>query len=517
MVVLKFGGTSVADADAIARLVSIVGARRGPRTVVVSALAGVTDGLLEIADVAAHDAAQAQRSLAAIARRHHQVAAVIADPARRQRLDADIDGFARAVARNIDAVAAAGGARPAVVDRLIAVGELWSSRIVAACLADEGIASHWLDARSVIRTDGRHRRAAPDFAATEAAIVRLVRPALALDRVVVIAGFVGSGPAGDTTTLGRGGSDYSAAIVGACLNADEIEIWTDVDGVLSADPRVVADARVLPALSYEDAQALATFGAKVLHPKTIEPAAARGIPVVVRNSRRPAEPGTRIDAHGAGDGRVAAVTSRAGVSLVDIVARGSGVPGSFAALAFQSLADAGVSVVIGEFSDDRLTVVVDQTFDLEGFRARVAPFADVRIRAGLAAVCAVGDRLTSEPHLMSGAFAVFNDASVHLVSRPHGRSAFAVIVDDRDVHDLVARLHDHLSPSHGPHGTQGSHGTHGPHGPHGTQGSHGTHGPHRTQGSHGTHGTHRTQGSHGTHGIHGAHGLHGTGEEAAIR
>jgi aspartate kinase len=328
---------------------------------------------------------------------------------------------------------------------------LWSSRIVASRLADEGIASHWIDARSLIRTDARHGSAAPDFAATEEAVSRLIRPALALDRVVVVGGFVGSSSSGETTTLGRGGSDYSAAIVGACLQADEIEIWTDVDGVLSADPRVVADARVLPALSYADAHVLASFGAKVLHPKTIEPAAARGIPVVVRNSRRPGEPGTRIDAHGAGNGQVAAVASRAGVSLVQIVARRSsapdgaqGTPGSFAALAFQSLSDAGVSVVVGEFSDDRLTVVVDESFDLEGFRARVALFADVRVRAGLAAVCAVGDRLTSEPQLVTDAFGVFNDASVHFVSRPNGRTSFAVIVDDRDAHGLVTRLHDHF-------------------------------------------------------------------------
>jgi aspartate kinase len=446
MVVLKFGGTSVADAEAIARVVAIVGARRGPRTVVVSALAGATDALLDIAAVAAMDAARARLSLAALVRRHHDIAATIEDAARRHQLGADIEGFARTVTRGIDKIAAGGVDVPPIVDTLLAAGELWSSRIVAACLADEGIASHWLDARSVVRTDGRHGSAAPDFAATQEAVSGLVRPALALDRVVVVGGFVGSGPAGETTTLGRGGSDYSAAIVGACLQADAIEIWTDVDGVLSADPRVVADARVLPALSYADAHVLASFGAKVLHPKTIEPAAARGIPVVVRNSRRPEEPGTRIDADGAGDGQVAAVASRAGVSLVQIVARRSAAPvdGSFAALAFQSLSDAGVSVVVGEFSDDRLTVVVDESFDLEGFRARVALFADVRVRAGLAAVCAVGDRLTSEPQLVTDAFGVFNDASVHFVSRSNGRTSFAVIVDDRDAHGLVARLHDHF-------------------------------------------------------------------------
>jgi aspartate kinase len=441
MVVLKFGGTSVADADAIGRLVAIVAARRGARTVVVSALAGVTDALLEIARLAPDDSFQARGSLAALVRRHHEVAAAMG--AQRSRLDADIDGLALTAARSIDALSA--GPSAAVVDRLLAVGELWSSRIVAACLANAGIASQWCDARGVIRTDARHGCASPDLAATAEAVTRLVRPALALNRVVVMGGFVGSGPGGETTTLGRGGSDYSAAIVGACLQADEIEIWTDVDGVLSADPRVVADARVLPALSYEDAYALATFGAKVLHPKTIEPAAALGIPVVVRNSRRPGEPGTRIDAHGSGAGRVAAIASRAGVSLVHIARRPSAA-GSFAALAFQALSDAGISVVVGEFSDDRLTVVVDASFDLDGFSARVSEFADVQIRAGLAAVCAVGDRLTTEPHLVKDAFGVglFDDASVHLVSRPHGRASFAVIVDDGDAHGLVTRLHDHF-------------------------------------------------------------------------
>ena len=169
--------------------------------------------------------------------------------------------------------------------------------------------------------------------------------------------------------------------------------------------------------------------------------------MVVRNSRRPAEPGTRIDAHGDGSGQVAAVASRGGVSLVHIARRPSAA-GSFAALAFQALSDAGISVVVGEFSDDRLTVVVDASFDLDGFSARVTEFADVQVRLGLAAVCAVGDRLTTEPHLVKGALGaglgLFSDASVHLVSRPHGRTSFAVIVDDRDAHGLVTRLHDHL-------------------------------------------------------------------------
>ncbi len=415
------------------------------RVVVVSALAGVTDTLLRIGDTAASDAGRARADLAALTGRHRGVAASIGDAHRRQVLDAGIDGIAQSADRTVQAIAAQGAQTAALRDRLLATGELWSSRLIAAFLTEAGIASQWLDARNVIRTDARHGNAAPDLVATEDALDRMARPSLAVGRVVVLAGFIGSAEGHQTTTLGRGGSDYSAAVIGACLNASAIEIWTDVDGVLSADPRVVARARVLPALSYEDAHVLATFGAKVLHPKTIEPAAARGIPVHVRNSSRPDEPGTRIDAHGSGDGKFAAVASRGGVNLVEISARDRSGCGSFAARALQSLADAGVSVVAGEVSGGRLTVAVDQSFEMEAFQVRVGAFADVRMRAGLAAVCAVGDGVRSDPRLVSDAFAALDDAPIHLVSRPHRSTGLAVIVDGADAHRVVMRLHDHFS------------------------------------------------------------------------
>jgi aspartate kinase len=445
MRVLKFGGSSVADAAAISRAVSIVDARKGARTVVVSALAGVTDGLLEVANLAARDARSARAALDAVAARHREVAADLGASSSRRVLDAAVDSIARDASQAVNAIAAAGEDSPALVDRLVAAGELWSSRIVAAFLADAGIPTQWIDARQVVRTDGRHREATPDSTATAEELARLVRPALAMDRVVVLGGFIGSAPGGATTTLGRGGSDYSAALVGACLDASEIEIWTDVDGVLSADPRVVAGARVLPMLSYEDAETLARFGAKVLHPKTMEPAAARGIPVSVRNSRRPGEPGTRIDAFGADDGAHAAVASRDGLSLVQITPRGRTAEGSFAARALQSLSDANVTVVLGEVHGDRLLVAVDRGFDVEGFRARVAPFAEVRLREGLAAVCAVGDRLATDRGLVTGALSALAGRTVHLVSRPGGSASFAVLVDRGDAHALVTRLHDWFS------------------------------------------------------------------------
>jgi len=442
MRVLKFGGTSVADAEAIDRLVAIVAGRRGCRTVVVSALGGVTDRLLAIAATAARDLAAAKSDLEATMARHAEVAAALRDPAARQMVGAMLRGIGQGAERTVEAIASNGAASPPLLDKLLAAGELWSSRLVAAFLTGAGVHAQWIDARHVVKTDGAHGRAVPDFEATERSVGRLVRPALALDRVVVLGGFIGSGPDGATTTLGRGGSDYSAALLGACLLADEIEIWTDVDGVLSADPRVVSRAHVLSALSYEDAETLATFGAKVLHPKTIEPAAALDIPVRVLNSQRPEEPGTRIDACGPRGQGYAAVASRAGVCLVQITARTKRPDRAFAARALQALADAHVGVLLGEMHKGRLAVAVDHTVDLEAIRARVGDFADVEARNGLSVVCAVGDRLACNPRLVANAFALLDGREIHLVARPGGASALAVVIDDTDAHELVARLHD---------------------------------------------------------------------------
>src|SRR5262249_9211084 len=196
------------------------------------------------------------------------------------------------------------------------------------------------------------------------------------------------------------------------------------------------------ALSYEDDDALARFGAKVLHRRTMERAAASDIRVRVLNSRRPDEPGTRIDASGAGDTSYAAVASRAGLALLDLTARGREANGSFASRALQALADARVTVIVGEVPKDRPTGAVDGGVKLEALGERASAFADVRVRSGLSAVCAVGGRLASDPRLVTSAFALLDDRRLHLVARPGGSSAIAVVVDDRDVHDLVARLPD---------------------------------------------------------------------------
>jgi aspartate kinase len=243
MRVLKFGGPSLADAVAIERLAVLVSSREGPRTVVVSALAGVTDALVNVADAAAVDTARAHDAVNELTRRHLDLAGMVGDQRRRDLLRACIDGIATSAHGAVVAIAASRrAAPPPLFDRLVALGEVWSSRIVAAVLEDRGVSARWLDGRDVVRTDGRHQCARPDMRATAAAVDRFVRPVLAFGRVAVLGGFIGSAPDGATTTLGRGGSEDTAVLLGACLSAAEIEIWTDVDGILTADPRIAATA-----------------------------------------------------------------------------------------------------------------------------------------------------------------------------------------------------------------------------------------------------------------------------------
>ncbi|MCR4375617.1 MAG: aspartate kinase, partial [Acidobacteria bacterium] len=306
MFVLKFGGTSVADQAAIVRLVDIVRAarqaaiapeNRDPRgpIVVVSALGGATDRLLGIAaEAGAGDADGARENVRLLLERHLQVAGVIADAGLREDVERYLGAEFGTLARVVSALAVLKEVSPRWLDAIAAIGELASSRIVAAALESRGIAAAWVDARTVMVTTAEHTAAPPLMPETEAKMSSELTSLLSVRKVPVMGGFVGATVDGVTTTLGRGGSDYSAAIVGACTGASEIQIWTDVDGMLTADPRLVPGAKLVPQLSFDEASELAYFGAKVLHPATILPAMARNIPVRILNSRNPEARGTLI-------------------------------------------------------------------------------------------------------------------------------------------------------------------------------------------------------------------------------
>ena len=393
MVVLKFGGTSVGKVDAIRRVAGIVASERRRRVVVVSALAGVTDALLDLAAAGPTIPGNPPpRALDALLRRHLAAAEVIRDRAMRAALDHELYAIAGRVAATLES--APGALSPRSRDDVVAAGELWSSRLLAAVLRDRGVPASWVDARAVMRTNGRHENAVPDLDATREAVAGTVKPALDRGQVVVLGGFIGSDSDGVTTTLGRGGSDWSASVFGACLDADEIQIWTDVDGVLTADPRFVPHARVVPHLSYGEAHDLASFGAKVLHPGTIAPAVERGIPVVVRNSHRPGAAGTMVSA--------ARPAARA-----HIVAGLAYRPGAIAA--------AGA--------------------EIDG------------LPHGVATVTVVGEGLVANPHLATDASRALLDIRTHLVARPDGTRTLSFVVDGNQAKLAMVRLHDHFFQS----------------------------------------------------------------------
>ena len=322
-VVMKFGGTSVADPDAINRLIGIVRQQqsktKSPPLVVVSALAGVTDKLVALVQLTEDGAsAKAAAEVEALLQRHLSVATAVTS-ASRQSLLADVRREMEELNGLVHALSVLREVSPRSRDAVHAVGEVVSSRIVAAAFADHGIASSWVDARTVLITDAEHNAAAPDMMATADRVTDRVAPLINSGQVVVLGGFIGATASGITSTLGRGGSDYSAAIFGSCLGADEIQIWTDVDGMLTADPRIVPQPKLVPQLSFAEASELAYFGAKVLHPSTIVPAVAKNIPVRILNSRRPENTGTLITAEGRPmNGELAALACKRDVTVIDI-------------------------------------------------------------------------------------------------------------------------------------------------------------------------------------------------------
>jgi aspartate kinase len=446
-VVMKFGGTSVADADAIARLIGIVGAARvrdgGPPVVVVSALSGVTDRLVDIARLAEEgDGGAAASALSALGERHVTLASAVTTGSR--------DGVVEHVRRElgemaglVHALAVLREVSPRSRDAVHAIGEVLSSAIVAGALNDQGIPTTAVDARTVLVTDAEHTAASPEMIDTCERCRERVAPVIAAGRVPVLGGFIGATSSGVTTTLGRGGSDYSAAIFGACLGVDEIQIWTDVDGMLTADPRIVAGPRVVPQLSFAEASELAYFGAKVLHPSTILPAVAKNIPVRILNSRRPENPGTLITADGrAAGGALTAIACKRDVTVVDITSTRMLMAHGFLRRLFEVFERFRTPVDVVTTSEVSVSVTVDDTRRLEALVENLRHFAEVACEPEMAIVCVVGENLRSDATLFGRAITALDRIPLRLVSQAASRRNITFVLRDADVPAAMKRLHE---------------------------------------------------------------------------
>jgi bifunctional aspartokinase / homoserine dehydrogenase 1 len=436
MIVLKFGGTSVGDAARVADACGIVELQAAPRAVIVSAAGGVTNLLLEAADAAAQQKYdEVSRIVNAIREKHFGVAAGIGDDRERTAALAELDQLHAALDAALADVAAARQLSKRNSDRVVSTGEKAMSVMFAATLRSRGTPAAHVFADRVISTDDRFGSARPDKARTRAATDAVVRPLLEQNLTVVMTGFIGFAPDGSTTTLGRGGSDYSATLLGAALEASEVQIWTDVPGVLSADPRQVPAARVVSSISFDEAQELAHFGAKVLHPRTIRPAVALGIPVRILSTFAPNEPGTIVTRESSGHS-VKAVTAMKGLMLVTI-----DVP------ELEDLA-AAASSVFGQLAIDRVEIVhVSQassrrrmTYLVDGAAgggcakvtcriedALLDSDAEVGCTEDVAVVAAVGEGASAHPAALAKMLGLLDRAGVPVLAASQQSSNVALI------------------------------------------------------------------------------------------
>jgi len=447
---MKFGGSSVADADAIKRVASIVERQQGRRAgapspvVVVSALGGVTDRLIEAARLAEEGhGVRATAVLHALVERHVAVASALTDGSAQAQLVSKVREEFDELIGLVHALAVLHEVSPRSLDAVLAAGEVVSSRIVAAALSHQNISAVWIDARTIVVTDVEHTAALPDMSATRERVSRLLAPVAERGEVAVLGGFIGATPNGVTTTLGRGGSDYSAAIVGACLNVDEIQIWTDVDGMLTADPRIVPQPAVVPRLAFAEAFELAYFGAKVLHPSTILPAVSNNIPVRIVNSRRPDNPGTLItaDARQAAGG-LTAIACKRDVTVIDITSTRMLMAHGFLRRVFEVFERFKTAVDVVTTSEVSVSVTVDDVRRLEAIVDNLKNFAEVGIEPEMAIVCIVGENLRSDSTLFSRSVTALDRIPLRLVSQAASRRNITFVLRDSDVTTAMGRLHE---------------------------------------------------------------------------
>lgn len=451
----KFGGTSLGDAQRILRAVDLLraAARRGPVVAVASAMGGVTDQLLAAARDAEGGRLMAARSLVeALGARHEETARALS------RATAEHVAFdARPLEELLTALSGVALLRersPRVTDLIASFGERLSAPLVAAALAARGVPAVAVDARRMLVTDEAHGAAACDRKRSDPRIRRQLLPVIRKGVVPVVTGFIARSPRGETTTLGRSGSDTTAALLGVALRARQVVIWTDVDGVLSADPRIVRGARLLPRLSYREAAEMTYFGAKVLHFPAVIPAITAEIPIVIRNSFRPEIPGTMIAAKGDGKTGIRAVTAIPGLCLLSLDGRGmTGVPG-IAARVFGATARLGVSVVMFSqaSSEQNIALVVPEAdrsrtvaaLEHEFRYERLAGSIDgVTARAPVAVVAAVGEGMRGTPGIAAKVFAAVARAGVNVEAIAQGSSEcnISFAVDGKDREKAVRALH----------------------------------------------------------------------------
>jgi aspartate kinase len=441
---MKFGGTSVGDVAAFERVRGIVSSqiKRRP-VVVVSAMTKVTDALLAAFDIAKKgDAAAAFASLEPHFERHVEVCKNAIPDGGSEPFNKELAYAREELEDLLTRVSRRSLPLQMLKDAIVSYGEQLSSRLLAEVMKAKGVNARQVDSRRLIVTDDEYGSATPIIDETNELVRLELDPLIANGEVPIMGGFIAASRGGETTTLGRGGSDYSAALVAAALGASELQIWTDVTGVMTCDPRICGEARTIPILSYEEAAELAYFGAKVLHPKTIKPAVDHGIPVRVCNTFEPAEVGTMILAEsGEAPNKIKSIAHKKNITILRISsARMLGAYGFMSAV-FQIFERYRTVIDVVSTSEVSVALTLDNAAEVDKIVPELERLGDVEVLPGYAVICVVGDGLRASTGLASKIFSTIDDVNITLVS--HGASAvnLTFVVKEEYVADVIKKLH----------------------------------------------------------------------------
>lgn len=448
MIVMKFGGTSVANYDAITRMISIVRGKLGEKpVVVVSALSKVTDLLYKIADeAAARDMKDAMDLLSQLRERHISLAKELMPDNSvlcGQACD-KVNAICDELESFVSAVCAVGELSARSKAIIISNGEYLSSNIICYAMNASGIRTGFMDARKMIVTDDDYLKGEPDMNAIAERVPGIVSAAYEGADAVITQGFVSATAAGEPTVLGRGGSDYSASLIGMAVDATRIEIWTDVDGVKTADPRRVMNTRSLDKISFEEAAEMAHFGAKVLHPLTIEPAVRKNIPIYVLNSMNPEGRGTAILQNSFIEDGVKSVSCKENIFVINIFSTKMINTSGFLKRVFEIFSEYKVSVDLISTSEANISVTVDSSQNIDAVVAALSEFADVYVDSDKSQVSVIGKNIINLKGLLEQTFAPLRECKIYMISQGASYVNISFVVDRTVLNDVVQQIHKYL-------------------------------------------------------------------------
>ncbi|MEO9004770.1 MAG: bifunctional aspartate kinase/homoserine dehydrogenase I [Ginsengibacter sp.] len=456
MHVLKFGGSSVASAENINKIAGILQNRleKNKLIVVVSALGGVTDSLINSVQLASKGDELYKLELKKIEIRHLELVKQLIPVAHQSRVLSLVKQQCNEIEDICNSVFLLQELTPRIKDRIMSYGELLSSQIISARFKHAGLENKWVDAREIIITDSHYEHAVVDFKLSDGKIKDYF--STAGDSFFVVSGFIASDKNGITTTLGRGGSDYTASIVAAALDAESLEIWTDVSGMMTADPRLVTNAKVIPHVTYREAMELSHFGAKVVYPPTIQPVMRKNIPVWIKSTFAPEHYGTLIENTSVKNGgSVRGISSVSKIALISLEGSGmAGIPG-FSKRLFETLANEEINVIlitqsssehsicvgIEEIAAEKAKKAVDEAFGFELERLKVEPLI---VEKDLAIIAVVGDKMKSHPGISGKMFSALgrNGVNVRAISQGSSERNISAVISVSDVKKAVNVLHE---------------------------------------------------------------------------